>query len=103
MKKLTLSQLFAAFRKFNEEHNITSPFDEPSIDGVIVYKESNWKTQYSLESRSYLVNSGNKFFIPGIEGNSIFGDSLDGIDKCVRLDYTNWEVDYCYLKEDNNG
>lgn len=103
MEKLTLSQLFAAFRKFNEEHNITSQFEGPSINGVIVYKESNWKTQYSLESRSYLVNSGNKFFISGMGGNSIFGDSLDGTDKCVRLDHIGWEVDYCYLKEDNNG
>lgn len=103
MKKLTLSQLYDAFYKFNEEHHITSQFEGPSINGVIVYKESNWETKYSLESRSYVVNSGNKSFIPSMGGNSIFGSNLDGTDKCIRLDFTGWEVDYCYLKENNNG
>lgn len=98
MEKLTLSQLFDAFYKFNEENHITSQFEGPSIKGVIVYKESNWETQYSLESRSYVVNSGNKFFIPGIWDTSILGSNLDGTDKCIRIDRISWEVDYCYLK-----
>lgn len=101
MEKLTLSQLYNAFYKFNEEHNITQQFEGPSINGVIVYKESNWKTKYSLESRSYVINSGNKYFISGMEGNSIFGSNLDGTDKCVRLDHIGWEVDYCYLLKEN--
>ena len=102
MEKLTLSQLYDAFYKFNREHNITKQFEEPSINGVIVFKESNWKTQYSLESRSYVVNSGNKHFISGMGGNSIFGSNLDRTDICVRLDHYNWEVDYCYLLKENN-
>lgn len=103
MKKLTLSQLYDAFYKFNEEHHITSQFEGPSINGVIVYKESNWETKYSLESRSYVVNSGNKAFIPSMGGNSILGSNLDGTDQYIRLDNIGWEVDYCYLKENNHG
>ncbi len=107
MEKLTLTQLYNAFYKFNKEHNITKQFEEPSINGVIVFKESNWKTKYSLESRSYIINSGNKYFISGMGGNSIFGSNLDGTETCIRLDHYmyryNWEVDYCYLlKEDNH-
>lgn len=105
MKKLTLSQLYDAFYKFNEEHHITSQFEGPSINGVIVFKESNWETKYSLESRSYVVNSGNKSFISSIGGNSIYATNLDHTDNDIRLDsYLNlWEVDYCYLKENNHG
>ena len=105
MEKLTLSQLFDKFYKFNEENNVHSQFSEPSIDGVIVFKESNWKTKYSLESRSYVVNSSNKRFVSGCGGTSIFATNLDHTDQYIRLDaYLNeWEVDYCYLKEDNNG
>lgn len=104
MEKLTLSQLYNAFYKFNEEHNVHSQFSEPSIDGVIVFKESNWKPKYSLESRSYVVNSSNKRFISGCRGNSIFATNLNHTDQCIRLNgyLHEWEIDYCYLKEDNN-
>ena len=103
MEKLTLSQLFEKFYKFNEENNVHSQFSEPSIYGVIVFKESNWKTKYSLESRSYVVNSSNKLFVSGCGGNSIYATNLDHTDNDIRLDaYLNsWEIDYCYLLKEN--
>ena len=102
MKKLTLSELFKAFYKHNEENNITSQFaDEHPLLGVIVFKSENWPNQdFSLESRSYLFSSDNKFFISGMGGNSIFASNLDNTDH-IRLDWylRDWKIDYCYLKE----
>lgn len=95
VNKLTKQQLYELFRKFNKEHNGTTE----SITGVIVFKSSNWREPYSLESRSYRVSSLNKAFL-NCGGYSIFASNLDDTDSCVRLDrYTHWEVDYCYLED----
>lgn len=101
MEKLTKAQLFEAFYKFNQEHQEAIQFSETSITGVIVFKASNWEQPFSLESRSYRVSSANKKFLP-CAGSSIFASNLDGTDLCVRLDWYNWEVDYCYLEEGGN-
>lgn len=101
MKKLTQTQLYDLFYEHNVKNNITSQFeDEHPLIGVVVYKAGNWKTEYSLESRSYKVRSDNKAFIPGMCGNSIYADNLDKSDHGVRLDWYGWAVDYCYLLED---
>lgn len=102
MEKLTKAQLFKAFYKFNQEHGNATQFSETSITGVIVFKASNWKQPYSLESRSYRVSSANKRFLPNCSGNSIYACNLDGTDLSVRLDWYNWEVDYCYLEKGGN-
>lgn len=102
MEKLTKEQLFNAFYKFNQEHENATQFSETSITGVIVFKASNWKEPYSLESRSYRVSSANKRFLYRCSGNSIYASNLDGTDQCVRLDWYNWEVDYCYLEKGGN-
>lgn len=102
MEKLTKAQLFKAFYQFNQEHgDAITQFSENSITGVIVFKASNWAKDYSLESRSYRVSSANKGFI-SCAGSSIYGSNLDGTDKLVRLDWYNWDVDYCYLEEGGN-
>lgn len=103
LKHITLAELMSAFYKHNEEHNITSQFeDRQALVGVIVFSSSNWPSKdFSLESRSYRFTSDNKFFISGMGGNSIFANSLDGIDRGVRLDWylPEWKVDYCYIEE----
>lgn len=97
MKHITFSELAATMRDFNNEH--VDKWDTACIYGVIVYKSSNWKEQYSLESRSYRVSNANKMFRLACS-NSLFGNSIDGTDTGVRLDWYNWEVDYCYMEED---
>lgn len=100
MKKLTYAELVKLFR----DHESKYP-KEPLI-AHIVFTEDSWPDQYSLESRTYVVYSNCKAYMPNMGGYSIFGTSLDGSDKGVRLDYymaaehggkDGWKVDYCYL------
>lgn len=105
-KKITYKELKKAFYDFNNTHNYATE----SIKGVIVFREDNWPDDnYSLESRSYVVSSDCKAFIASMSGYSIFGSSIDGSDKGVRLDQYmedeyagkgGWRVDYCYLIEE---
>jgi len=93
MKKLS----YREFKDIMINHNIVNGEDSKAITGVIVYKQDNWKNDYSTESRSYRVSSNNKAFYSGKIGNSVFGDSLDNLDLGVRLDWYKWRVDYCYM------
>lgn len=105
---LTFGELCDIFYKHNQENNITSQWeDKKAIQAVIVFKSSNWPDKkFTLEQRSYLIRSDDKYFVPGMGGNSIFASCLDGTDQGVRLDWYmfhnaphNWVVDYCYIKE----
>ena len=105
---LTFGELCDIFHKHNQENNITRQWeDKKAIRAVIVFKSSNWPDkEYTLEQRSYLIRSDEKYFIPEMGGNSIFSNCLDGIDQGVRLDWYmfnnhphNWAVEYCYIKE----
>ena len=106
MKKITFTELCEKFYKHNEENGVTSQFaDKKALVGVVVFKQESWpdaKEEYALESRSYALSSDNKFFVPGMGGNSIYADCLDGTDRGVRLDWylRDWKIDYCYIKED---
>lgn len=71
--------------------------ENSNLQGVIVYKACNWDFPYSETDRSYRVSNANRMFQPGKISNSLFGDCLDGRDVGVRLDWYNWEVDYCYF------
>ena len=104
MKKITYQELLTAFKKYNREHGIIRQFDGNALYGVVVFKESNFETPYSLEERSYKVSSANKRYIDSMCGSSVFGTSLDGSDVGVRLDMYDWEIDYCYLlnEKENN-
>ena len=53
----------------------------------------------------------NKAFIEGMGGYSIYASSLDGSDKCVRLEAymadehggkDGWKIEKCYVKDDSN-
>ncbi len=113
MKKLTYAELRHELCKFNEEMGIRSKGNQQRLYGVIVFKSENWPDKdYSLEARSYRVSSDNKAFIAGMGGYSIYGSALDGSDPCVRLERymraehggeCGWEVDYCYLEEENDA
>lgn len=100
--RVTLSFVIDRFKKYNKEHGISYGGKHPEgvspISAVIVYKQSNFNKPYTEQQRSYRINNfGGKRFFDGLCGNSIFGDCLDGSEEMVRLDYYNWEVDYCYF------
>ncbi len=100
IEKLTFSQMADKFREFNDKYHCEQFDSKHYLIGVIVYRADNWTKEYSLESRSYAVHSGNKLFIAGMGGNSVYGSSLDGTDKMVRLDWQGWKIDYCYIKKE---
>lgn len=104
MKKLTFHEFCGEMYRYNRENNITGQFGENSKIGYVVFTEDSFKKKYPLESRTYVVSSGNKYFIDGMGGNSIYASSLDGSDRCVRIDWYlgSWKVDYCYFKDDEN-
>ena len=97
MVKLTGKEVFELIRKHNKENNIHQQYaDKNPLRFVVVFKESNWKEKYSLESRSYSFRSDEKYFLPDMIGKSWYGDALDGSDDGVRLDWYNWEPEYYY-------
>jgi hypothetical protein len=81
-------------------------------EAVIVFKEKSFTKEFSELERSYKISSSCKWFNPMMNGNSLFGNCLDGKDNGVRLDIymrllpkegTRWIEDYCYItksKED---
>ena len=94
--KVPYEQLWHVMNDYNTKHPEKS--ETGNLFGVIVYKASNWPDkEYSLASRSYEVSNANRCFQNGKIANSLFGYALDGSDSGVRLDWYNWEVDYCYM------
>lgn len=98
MKKITFSELEKAFWDFNQSHS--NGEGKEYITGVIVYKASNWDKEFTETERSYRTSSKNRAFQAGKISNSIFANCLDGKDLGVRLDWYDWEIDYCYLDEE---
>lgn len=100
MEKITYSELTKRFYS----HEATRPTEH--LTAHIVFTEDSFTKKYPLESRTYVVSSDNKAFIPGMGGYSIYGSALDGSDPCVRLERymaaerggkDGWKVDYCYI------
>ena len=97
MQKLS----YAEFHSIMSEHAAKMREDPSlrSLTGYIVYKESNWPDKnYPVVSRTYEVDARDKIFNPNAAGSGLFGYCLDGSDQGVRLDWYNWEIDYCYFK-----
>ena len=71
----------------------------------VMHNADSFDKPLPLEARSFRVSSECKAFHPLMGGYSIFGSSLDGKEKCVRLDtYMRdpedpLKVDYCYLEK----
>lgn len=63
---------------------------------VIVFKQSNFKDEYSVESRSYRSYSDQWGWDYDKMGNCRLGDCLDGTETGVRLDWYNWDIEYWY-------
>lgn len=79
------------------------------LTGYIVFSQTSFDKEYSLESRTYVVTSDNKAFRPRMGGYSIFASALDGSDPCVRLDLymadehggaDGWKIERCYMTVD---
>lgn len=96
IKRITLENLYVLMRDFNTAHPELN--ETPVKSAIIVYKQSNFKIQYSLRDHSYRVFNSNRAFQKGKISNSLFGDCLDQKDIGVRLDLTGWEVEYCYIE-----
>jgi len=93
-----MSDMFSHINKVGLEH----------VCGYIVFAEDSFDKTYSEESRTYVVSSNNKAYIPGAGGYSIYGSCLDGTDQNIRLEgYMRgdkaWHIERCYMrKEDYN-
>ena len=68
--------------KFYEQESGPS---KEHLTGYIVFTQDSFSQPYPEVSRTYVVSSNNKAFIPGMGGYSIYGGSLDRTDPCVRL------------------
>lgn len=84
------------FSEFNEVM-FDARKEGKALAGVIVYKASNWKKEYNLDARSYVVSNQCNYYDVDKISQALWGTSIDGSDKNVRLDYYDWEVDYCYI------
>ena len=102
--KITYAELAAAFRDHESKH--ADDRHDVGLTGAIVFTPDSFTEEYSTASRTYLVSSQNKAFMPNMGGYSIYGSALDGSDPLVRLDAymaaehggeNGWKVDYCYL------
>lgn len=78
------------------------------LTGFIVFTKDSFTQDYPEGSRTYVVSSNNKAFIPGMGGYSIFATALDGTDAGVRLDWYmadehggdhGWKIERCYVNE----
>lgn len=85
------STLFDEMNKCNQTGNHRT--------AVIVFKQSNFKQEYSEESRSYESYSDQWGWDYDKLGRCRIGHCLDGKDKNVRLDYYNWDIEYWYWKD----
>lgn len=98
MKYLELKEVFREHEKNWPKEHLTA---------MLVFTEDSFDKQYSRLSRSYMVSSDNKAFLPNMAGYSIFADCLDGTDRGVRLEWYmaeegnpgGWKVEDCYILE----
>lgn len=75
-------------------------------EAVIVFKENSFEKEFTELERSYAISHDNKYFNGMMNGNSLFGNCLDGKDNGVRLDIymkmlpkegRRWNIEYCYI------
>lgn len=80
------------------------------LKGHIVFTADTFQKPYSEFERTYEVSSDNKAYRPNMGGYSIYGASLDGTDRNVRLEAymtderggkDGWEIEKCFLIEDS--
>lgn len=93
MKKISFTEMEKLMLQYNAKDVAASAY--------VVFKQSNWDQEYSLESRTYQVFSHAKYFDPNMNGTSLPGYALDGSDDGVDLQNVDWIVDYCYMDPNN--
>ena len=80
------------------------------LKGYITFTSDSFTEPYSEESRTYVVSSNNKAFIPNMGGFSIYGSSIDGKDSMVRLEQymadeyggkNGWKIEKCFLEKNS--
>lgn len=80
--------------------------DRTVLEARVIVAASSFGQTYSPESRTYMFRSDNKAFLPGMNGSSVFGTSVDLSDKNVRLDaYIGaglWIPDGCFVMDTGN-
>ena len=105
-KKMTYKEMKTLFTK----HELDYP--KTHLLGAIVFTKDSFTKDYPLDSRTYIVGSKNKAFLPNMLGYSIYGSAKDGSDNYVRLEAymaeerggkEGWRVDYCYLIDEKEG
>ena len=101
--EMSYNELKSRFREVEKE-------GKEHLEGYITFTPDSFTQPYSEESRTYVVSSDNKAFIPNMGGYSIYGSSLDGEDSMVRLDQymaaeyggkNGWKIEKCYLKQNS--
>ena len=101
--EMSYNELKKRFREAEEK-------GKEHLKGYITFTSDSFTEPYSEESRTYVVSSDNKAFIPNMGGYSIYGSSLDGEDSMVRLDQymateyggkNGWKIEKCYLKQNS--
>ena len=98
--KLSFADVREKFYEHNKQHNITGQYEDKNpLYAVVVFSQKSFKKKYPLKSRSYRFQSDEKYFVPGMGGNSLFADCLDESEHGVRLDWYlgSWKVEYCYM------
>ena len=80
------------------------------LKGYIIFTADSFDAPYTEYERTYCVTSYNKAFQPNMGGYSIYGTSLDGTDRGVRLERymmeerggkDGWKIERCYLKKED--
>ena len=98
--EMTYGQLTSAF--YEQE----SKMEDKHLLGHVVFTQDSFTKPYSEASRTYVISSDNKAFIPGMGGYSIYGACLDGTDPCLRLEGyirggdNGWKIERCYMMSD---
>lgn len=82
---------------FNLLRSAFKEFPQYLVVGNITYCQHNWKTLYSHESRTYTICNHDNYFNPEKISKALWGHNLDGSDPEVRLDYYDWDIDYCTI------
>ena len=99
--EMTYGQLTSAF--YNQE----SKMEDKHLLGHVIVSQDSFTRPYSEATRTYIISSNNKAFIPGMGGYSIYARSIDGTDPMVRLERymaaehggkDGWKIERCYFK-----
>lgn len=100
---MTYGEMVSRFREAEKTGGVP-------LTGYIVFSADSFDKVYSEAERTYAVSSSNKAFMPRMGGYSIYGSSLDGSDKNIRLEQymademggkDGWKIERCYMKDDS--